>query len=232
VSGSVFWIRRNRLVLGKPSLNGYIIIGVGLTVYLLSYIWKMEYITALSFPLVLFGTITVICGKANARAFLFPILFMFLMIPLPLVSTVSSSLQVVATHSSAWITGLVLSDVVTSGNQIYLPNASFTVGTACSGIHSVIALLTVSAVLVFLESGPAWKKSTIFLSAIPVAIITNILRIVSVLLIASWWNPEVAINYFHGISGILSYAFAIIIFITLAKLLQCRFRTWAEIKND
>ncbi|MFC2056732.1 exosortase/archaeosortase family protein [Chloroflexota bacterium] len=231
VSGTIIWLRRASFRFGKPSLLGIIVLGVGLLIYVLSFVWNYYFISAISLLVVIFGTIIYLCGKERAEVFLFSILFLIFMIPLPFVDTLSYYLQGMATYSSAGVVHLFGIDVITVGNQIDLPGASFTIGTACSGMSSLISLLTIAAILIFLVNGSPLKKSIILLSALPISILANTFRIAILLLVAYNLGTEVAMNYFHVISSPFVYLLSIVLLIVLTKILGCRIRTLTELSN-
>jgi exosortase len=144
---------------------------------------------------------------------------------MPFLINISYYLQIITTHSSAAIANIFGIDTAITGNQIDLANASFVIGTPCSGINSLISLSALGALLAFLVNGSFQKKVVLFLSAIPIAIIANTVRIGSMLIIADTWGFESAATFFHGISGILVFLIAVGLLIFLARILGCNFRT-------
>ncbi len=231
VSGFIFWLRRHNFKIARPSLSGAILLGVGLALYILASIWKIHPLAAFSFPIVVFGIITYLCGKERARLFAFPTLFLVFMIPIPFISSISYHLQTITTHSSAAIAYLFGVPVIITGNQIEIPAASFTIGMACSGMSSLISLLALAAILAFLVNGSFWKRGILFLSAFPIAILANTLRVSSILLIANKWGSEAAMDFFHGFSSILFFLLAIVLLVLLVRLLRCKFRTLTELAH-
>lgn len=230
-SGFIFWLRRHNFKVAKPSLSGAILLGAGLALYILAFIWRMHPLAAFSFLIVVFGIITYLCGRERARLFAFPTLFLIFMIPMPFISSISYHLQTITTHSSAAIAHLFGIPAIITGNQIELPTASFTIGMPCSGMSSLISLLALAAILAFLVNGSFWKRGILFLSALPIAILANTLRVSSILQIANKWGSEAAMGFFHGFSSILFLLLAIALLVLLARLLRCKFRTLTELAH-
>jgi len=145
VSAFSFWLRRGRLVSDKPTLPAIIIIVAGLLAYVLSYsIWGLYFVAALSLPVVIFGMVAYMSGTKRAREFLFPIVFLVFMIPLPIVDQLGYHMQNFATDSSTAVARLLGVNVLSAGNQISLVGSSFTVGAQCSGMNSLISLLAIA----------------------------------------------------------------------------------------
>ena len=232
VSGSIFWLRRCNLKLEKRSLLGAAVLGVGLVLYVLAFIWRMQPLAAFSLLIVVFGIVTYLCGNERAKLFTFPILFLIFMIPVLFLTSMSYFLQTIVTHSSAAIAHLSGIPTIVTGNQIELSSASFNIGAPCSGISSLISLSALAAILAFLVDGPFWKRTILFLSAFPIAIVANIFRVGSILIVANKWGSEVAINFFHGFSGILLFLVAVALLFLVVGLLRCKFRTLRELAHE
>ena len=97
----------------------------------------------------------------------------------------------------------------------------FNVGLPCSGMHSLISLLALAAVLAYVLTGSWPKKVTLFISTIPIAIVANSMRIVSLLLVANYYGIEAADTDapFHSISSVLLFLVALIALILLSRAL-------------
>ncbi|MCP4611557.1 MAG: exosortase, partial [Planctomycetes bacterium] len=84
----------------------------------------------------------------------------------------------------------------------------------------LVALLALSAVFIFLLDGSSYKKSSLFLLAIPVAIFANILRIASIIMVAHYHNVETATGWYHDFSSPLFFIIAFLSLILLSRLLR------------
>ena len=232
VSGAIFWLRRHNLKIARHSLLGAIVLGAGLVLYVLTFIWSKYSLAAYSFLIVVLGIITYLCGKERAKRFTFPTLFLVFMIPMPFLVNISYYLQSITTHSSEAIANLFGIATIITGNQIELSNASFTIGTPCSGISSLISLSALAALLAFLVNGPFWKRTILFLSAVPIAIMANTVRVGSMLIVADNWGPEVATDFFHGVSGVMLFLVAVALLLVVVRLLRCKFKAFRELGHE
>ena len=144
------------------------------------------------------------------RRISFPILFLLLAIPIPFVDIITPPMQTIAAVSSSSVANLIGIPVQREGFVLNIPTGKFEVAVECSGINSIISLLMISIIYAFILEGSLLMKFTIVLSSIPLAIIGNILRIVSILAVSEKYGQETATNYFHDFSSILLFSIALI----------------------
>lgn len=232
ISGFIFWIRRDSLKRANPSSAGLLIFILALALYAACLILWIFPLAALSLPIALFGLIAYLCGIKRAMSFVFPILFLLFMIPLPWLDTVNCQLQNITTNFSAAMAQLLGTATEVTGNQIALTSATFTVGEPCSGMSTLISLLTLAAIVAFLANGSSPKRIVIFLSAFPIAILANAFRVTSLLVIADLWSTDASLRFFHGPSSALVFIVALALIILIARLLGCRLRTWRELVHE
>jgi exosortase len=110
--------------------------------------------------------------------------------------------------------------VLREGNILELPDMTLAVAEACSGIRSLMSLLTLAIVLAYFMGRSTGARATVILSAIPIAIVANAVRVAGTGLAAHWFGRAAAEGFFHGFSGWLLFvtAFAALIAVqTLAN---------------
>jgi len=110
--------------------------------------------------------------------------------------------------------------VYRTGSIVYLPNTSLTIGSPCSGLRSLISLTALGALFAYLSDLSRVKKVMLFISAIPLALAANVLRIGMLLWVAYVYGHDVATGRFHDISGILVFIFAIVGLMVVNRILQ------------
>ena len=84
--------------------------------------------------------------------------------------------------------------------------------------------MSLTAVYAYLLRGPVYKRAILFMIALPMAILANILRIVSIILVANYRGAEAATGLFHDISSPLFFLLAFLCLILLGRILGCRLR--------
>jgi len=171
---------------------------------------------------VLVGIILCFYGSKILRAVLFPVLFLFFMMPLPLVAVVyiSFKMKLFATEISRVVLQNMGFAAIREGSIIRMPHASVIVEDVCSGLRSLISLIALASVFAYWMKGSAAKKVFIALSAIPIAIVTNVCRIVFLSFVSEVWGPQYAIGFIHELSGFFVFALAFVMLYTLVRLIE------------
>jgi exosortase/archaeosortase family protein len=98
-------------------------------------------------------------------------------------------------------------DVIRQGTRIFTPDRTFEyeIAAACSGIRSLIAMFAISTVYAFLGFQRGWKRLVLIGSAIPLAVLGNVFRMLIIVVAAESFGQEAG-AYVHegGPLGILS----------------------------
>ena len=211
----------------RPANAGLVVLGAGLVGYLVALINKAYFLAALALILLLIGLVWFFAGTRVLRRLAFPLGFLVFMVPLPFVERASLPLQLVTGICSTAVARVVGVDAVVKGAQITLPNVDLVVGAQCSGLRSIVALFTLVAILVYVLDGPWWGRLLLVLSAIPVAILGNIVRVASLLWVADTWGAGAGMTYYHDYSGVVFFVFAFALLVLLSRVFRCR-----EIRAD
>jgi exosortase len=145
------WERRNRLAeaLRRPNNVGLIVVFGSLSVLLLGLLGSELFLTRISLLGTLSGTILFLYGWQHLRVLAFPLAFLLLMIPLPriLFDQIVFPLQLVASYLAEVTLSAFNVPVLREGNLIVLAHSTLEVAEACSGIRSLISLLTLGIIL-------------------------------------------------------------------------------------
>jgi exosortase len=211
----------------KPATLGLLPLGVGLAVYLYALLQRAYFAASLAMILVIAGLVWYLLGTAAVRRFAFPIGFLFFMVPLPFVEPLSVPLAQLTGAISAAIVRLLGVPITVNGAQITLPNAELVVGAQCSGLRSIVTLMTLVALVIFLVEGAWWKKLLLALSSIVIAGLGNVIRVASLLAVANIWGADAAFKYYHDYSGIVFFLSALALLLFFSWVLGCR-----EIRED
>jgi len=135
-------------------------------------------------------------GASALKTAAFPLLFLFLMVPLPV--AVSEHLTSLLQKGSAVISyvlfRLIGVPVIRHGFQFALPGVEIEVAEQCSGIHSGISLFIAGLLAEYVLLPGPWKKAFFTLCIFPIAILKNAVRIVTIAWLGIYVNPA----FFHG----------------------------------
>jgi exosortase len=180
--------------------------------------------TSLLFALA--GIAIYFCGWPFFRLTFAPWAALFLMIPLPTIiyNQITLPLQFLASRFATTLLDLTGVPVLREGNIIHLPAISLEVAEACSGLRSLMALITISVVYAYLFEKKTWRRAALVFSAIPIAVATNSFRIMASGLLGQYWSPEKAEGFFHEFSGLLIFC-ASCILLWIFHFLLLRFAT-------
>lgn len=227
VSAYLSWRKRKRLkrlLPAQSSKSGLLFLAAGLFLHFTSTLLKLNFGSYLSLPIVLTGLVLYLFGKRIARELTFPLAFLVFMLPLPSVTIIAISfkMKILASQLAALAANLMSIPATRDGSTIYLPRGYLVVGDPCSGLRSLISLLALGAVFTQFISGSMLKRNLLFLSAIPIALISNVLRIILLLLVTYVYGEKAALGFFHDFSGMLVFAFAFIGLAMVMRLLKCQ----------
>jgi exosortase len=221
----VTWPPEQRRI--KPATIGLLSLGVGLAVYLYALLQRAYFAASLAMIVIIAGLVWYLLGTAALRRFAFPIGFLFFMVPLPFVEPLSVPLAQLTGALSAAIVRLLGVPIIVNGAQITLPNTELVVGAQCSGLRSIVTLMTLVALVIFLVEGAWWKKLLLALSSIVIAALGNVVRVASLLVVANIWGADAAFKYYHDYSGIVFFLSALAMLLAFSWVLGCR-----EIRDD
>jgi exosortase len=150
-------------------------------------------------------------GMRSSRIAAFPILFLFLLAPIPsvLVEKFILFLQFYSTEATHLLFKVTGVPILREGFTFHLPGLSIEVAKQCSGIRSSLALVITSLVAgeLFLQTG--WKKLILVLCAIPITILKNGLRITTLSLLGVYVDPRILGSELHKSGGIPFFILAL-----------------------
>jgi exosortase len=194
----LFWIRRKPLLTVEPLVRwiGVGIIALGLSARVYAAYYDMYPVEWLSFLTCLLGLCVLIGGKSMLWWAGLPMLFLGFMFPLPslLETTLLMKLQSYASIASTYVLQTLGVSAGRMGNTITIDTLKepLQVAEACSGLRMLTIFGAMSVALVMIIERPWWDKLVILLSAIPIALISNVIRIVTTALLYLAFGQETA----------------------------------------
>ena len=226
VSLFILWQRRNLFKEIKISTDylGLVIVVAGLIMHLICAALKVYFISGVSFVFVLFGLILFFFGREVGRNLIFPIFFLLAMVPLPgmLIAGLTIKLKLFAAQASVFLLNNVGFKSLLDGSTIRMPASYLMVEAPCSGLRSLISLLTLGLLFSYALKSSYFKKGILLLSAVPIALATNILRITMLAAINDLYGEKVAMGFFHDFSGFLVFAIAFLGLYSVGNTLKAK----------
>ena len=204
------------------SIAGLVVVLTSLALLVAGTLGAELFLTRLSIIGLLLGAVLFVWGIDHARILLFPIAFLLLMIPIPAIifNQIAFPLQLLASRFGEWTLQLFRIPVLREGNVIILANTTLEVAEACSGIRSLVSLLTLGIILGYFSDPRSWVRIAIALATIPVAIVANGVRVAGTGIAAHHFGAEAATGFFHAFSGWLVFivSFALLLLLQRAVI--------------
>ena len=217
-------LRRARI---EPSWWGLVPLALSTTTLVVGRLGVEQMNMRVSFVLALMGIVLLLLGRQIFRILAFPLFFLFLMVPLPqsLVNVVAFPLQLTAADWAVDLLYYLRIPALREGNIIHLPNTTLFVAEACSGLRSLMALVTLGVVFAYFFRKSWGERIVIVLSAIPIAIIVNALRVTITGILTYRFGEKAAEGAIHEFQGLITFSAAFLLLLTEAWLLT---KLWPE----
>jgi exosortase len=209
-----------RMPVQPASALGLALLGAGLILLLAGVRGSELFLQRVSMLPVIAGIVALVLGRAQLRALWFAIASLVLMIPLPAVvfNQVTFPLQLVASRFGEAVLEVAGVPALREGNVIMLPYTTLEVVEACSGIRSLVSLLTVAVAFVYLQRMRPALAVLVVASTVPLAIVMNGLRVAGTGIAAHRWGPGVADGFLHGFSGWLVFVLTCAALLAVARV--------------
>jgi exosortase len=218
------WERRGLIsnTRAQRNLLGLVLVFASLAVLLAGILGSELFLTRISILGILAGTVLYVFGWHHLRILIFPILFLLLMIPIPTIvlNQIAFPLQLVASRFSEFALRMFNIPVLREGNVIQLANMSLEVVEACSGIRSLISMLTLGIVYGYFADSRIWVRTLLALATIPIAIVANGIRVAATGVAAHYYGSIVAQGFLHTFSGWLIFLLAFVILFAIHRFIR------------
>jgi exosortase len=180
-----------------------------------------DFVAAVALVPTLLGAIGYLAGSGTARALVFPVGFLLFAIPLPFMDDLGFYFQRISSAGAAGLLHVVGVPATYQGAELSLPNASFVVGTPCSGLYSTVALTGLGILYARMLGLPSRLQGAALIGLlVPLAIATNVVRLGSLLSVAHLWGAEIAMAYYHNALDIVFWALAMALLLATGRGIQ------------
>lgn len=211
--GVLVWLRRDRLrdVTLAPNWLGVPLLLLGAGMRLAAARYYLEWFDGLSLIPCVAGLILLTGGLPLLKVVYPAVLFLGFMIPLPFrfETALGGPLQSVATIASTFGLQLFGYPAISEGNLILIREHTIGVAEACSGLRMLVVFFAVSSAAAICIDKPLWERILVVLSAIPIAIVSNVIRIVATGVLFEVAGRELAKLVFHDLAGWLMMLLAV-----------------------
>ncbi len=215
---ALFWWKRKQLIalplrMWWPSL---VLVALGLVLHLLGYMAQQPRVSIVALFVGIYGLMGLAWGREWLRESFFPFILFAFCVPLGWSAvTITFPLRMIVCRAVELISGYILQiDILREGTKLINPTGhyQYEVAAACSGIRSLFATVAVAIIYAMLGFRTWWRRGLLMASAVPLAVLGNIVRMLSIIIAAEIWGQGAG-NYVHeggpfGIISLLPYAAA------------------------
>lgn len=232
VVAALLWAKRRELLALKlhPWWPGLLIFCFGLALHLLGYSVQQPRVSVVGFFIGLYGLMGTTWGFTWLRATFFPFFLFGFCVPIgSLAEPITFRLRLIVSELVGFVTHYILAiDIYVAGNMLIDPTGhyQYEIAAACSGIRSLIATLALAVILAFVSFQKPWKRLVMIASAFPLAVLGNLLRMLTIIIAAEIGGQEWG-SYVHeggpgGVFSLLPYVPAFIGLFALEHYLKVR----------
>ena len=223
IVGYIVWTKWDTLrkLVPQPSVWGLVMLIFGLFIYLAGTIGAEWFLRRSSLIVVVGGLIWYLYGRSCFTTLLFPLVFLIFAIPLPAIiyKSFAFQLQLLVAKVSAGLMTFFGYSVYRSGNILEIRHGPLEVAEACSGMRSIMALLALSSLFAYITGGSRRRQWFLTACALPVAVVTNIVRITSTGIVGHYWGLDAAGN-FEQWAGFAVLVVALLLLCLISALLS------------
>lgn len=205
ISAFLIWQRKN--ILERMSFTGsWVGLAVaiaGIALLIVGNLSTLFLVVQISLIVVVLGLALALTGQPAFKVIVVPLAFLLFMIPLPsfFLVELSQRLQLISSELGVAVVRAAGISVLLEGNVIDLGTFKLQVVEACSGLRYLFPLLTLSFIASYFFKAPFWKRLVVFLSAIPITVLMNSLRIGAIGITVEYWGPAMAEGILHDFEG-------------------------------
>jgi exosortase len=161
-------------------------------------------------------------GWQGIKYILFPLVYLAFLIPPPgwFIVQLTGPLRTFVSYVSTEGLHRIGYPVAREGIVIFIAQYQLLVEEACSGMNSIVGLVAVSLFYIYVLHNASRGYALLLVALIvPIAIVTNIVRIVVLVLLTYYYGDAVAQGFLHGTAGIMLFAFALLLVFLLDSVL-------------
>lgn len=191
------------------------------------YPGQNDFLKDLGMIATMFGLAAFLAGWPLMKLLWFPICFLGCALPWPplVYSQVALPLQELAARVAVSVLQISNVNAFFNGTKIFIEGfngelRTLNVAEACAGLRSLMTFVTIGGAMAFLSNRPLWQKCFITLSAVPIAIFCNVMRVSGQGLLDHYWSREWSQGFAHQFAGMVMLIPAFFLLLLVGWLLD------------
>ncbi len=214
VLGLIWWKRETLLSIKLEAwpLALPLILGA-LILHVLGFVAQQPRLSIIALITGFYGIMGLCWGRQWMRHVLFPYALLVFCIPIgSLANVITFPLRLVVSELAVWVaTNILQLDIIREGTMIFDGDRSFQfdVAPACSGIRSLVTLFALTTIYGFMTFETVWRRGVMMLASVPFAIIGNVMRITTVVVVGDVYGQETGLKIEQNL-GFLTFLVAIV----------------------
>jgi exosortase len=228
ISGWLIWRQRKALRLARHELwpTAIPVLALASVMHWTGMRGEIPQLSALSLILMLWSIPAFLMGRETGKLLFFPLAYLIFAVPLNIFDNLTFPLRMLASMSASTFlngVGIPVTRIGTSLHSAVNGGFHLEVADPCSGIRSLTAMMAVAAAYAYVSQKTNLRKWILFLSAIPLAVIGNTVRLLTVGIVAAFLGTELAVGIYHDYSGYIFYAVTISALLGIEKIMTRQF---------
>lgn len=225
VSIAVVYLKRHALQAAtrRVSLTGGLCLAASLALHWAAYRAQQPRISLIALTGILWSTPFFLFGWQVARLLLFPAGYLLLCFTSYFLVEITLPLRLMASRLSVWVLQGVGIPAIRQGTAIYSAAGGgfqLDVADACSGLRSLVVMTALAAPYAYFTQRGWVRQWTLFVLSVPLAMLANMFRIVTLALVAQFFGQELALKLYHDFSGYLVFIIAVLLLTSAGALLH------------
>jgi exosortase len=194
-------------------LHGGLAIAGCLIIFVLARITGVLEIEAFAMYVALIATAYLLFGGALIRSIWFPLVYLAFTLPPPdtVVAAVTQPIKIEISQLTVSLLHALGYPVASSGVMIYIGQYELLVAAACAGLNSIVTLGALCLFYVYLRHRSNFTAFLVIsVAAIPIAMFSNFIRVLALVLITYYFGESAAQGFVHDFAGLVMFAVALL----------------------
>jgi exosortase B len=168
------------------------------------------------------GLLLIAGGRAALRAYAFPLVFLFFLVPLPdfMLEAMTGPLKNKVSYATEFILHGIGYPIARNGVMLSIGQYQLLVADACSGLNSIFSLSAMGLLYLHLMGYRSrLRNALLVLSLVPIAVLSNLVRVIFLVLLTYHAGDEAGQGFLHGFAGMFLFIVALGILFAFDRVL-------------